>query len=135
MGTNCSWRRQVPVMTRRSKLTRRSSCTAGRSSTRCRSATSADLMARSQLLSAQLTEAAQAYPGTCASALPDGTHVVEVPVQLPPGWSRTHTTIRFLVPVAFPAAQLDCFYADADLRLANGGMPMNSGMQPLNGVN
>lgn len=92
-------------------------------------------MPRSQLLSAQLAEAAEAYPGTRASALPDGTHVVEVPLQLPAGWNRSHVTARFVVPIAYPAAQLDCFYVDADLRLANGCMPTNSGMQPINGAN
>lgn len=40
---------------------------------------------------------------------------------------------RFLVPIPYPAAQLDCFYVDVDLRLANGAQPTNSGFQPLNG--
>jgi len=91
-------------------------------------------MARGDLIFAQMAEAARVFPGARAVALTDGTHLVEVPMDLPGGWNRANTLVRFVVPVPYPAAQLDCFYADADLRLATGAMPMNSGMQPVNGV-
>ncbi|MCW2855443.1 MAG: hypothetical protein JWR52_1058 [Marmoricola sp.] len=66
--------------------------------------------------------------------LPDCSTIVSALVDLPEGWNRTQTRIRFVLPVAYPSAQPDCFYADADLRLAGGAMPMNSGMQPLEGA-
>ena len=64
----------------------------------------------------------------------DGTDppVIEVPgVLLPAGWSEASTTIWFVVPAGYPAAQPDCFWADASLRLAGGGMPQNSGLQAV----
>lgn len=63
----------------------------------------------------------------------DGSIIVSTDLVLPPGWNRASTRIRFLLPVAFPSAQPDCFFADLDLRLAGGGMPMNSGIQQLDG--
>ncbi len=90
-------------------------------------------MARPDLLAAQLSDAAGVFPGSTLVLLLDGTHIVHVPMDLPPGWNRQCTLARFVVPVPYPAAQLDCFYADADLRLANGDMPTNSGPQPING--
>jgi hypothetical protein len=82
-----------------------------------------------------MKELAEAFLGSEIEALPDGSHVVLVPVALPSGWSREQVTVRFVVPIPYPAAQLDCFYADVDLRLANGVQPTNSGFQALNGQN
>lgn len=65
--------------------------------------------------------------------MPDGTAIVTAEVTLPSGWNRTHARIRFVRPVAYPSAQPDCFFADLDLRLADGNMPMNSGIQQLDG--
>ena len=63
--------------------------------------------------------------------LADGTAIVSADTDLPAGWNRSQTRVQFLLPVAFPSAQPDCFFADLDLRLADGNMPMNSGIQPL----
>lgn len=64
----------------------------------------------------------------------DGTLIVEVPdVVLPAGWSMRSTIVRWVLSPGYPAAQPDCFFADADLRLANGAMPVNSGLQQLQG--
>ena len=64
--------------------------------------------------------------------LPDGTAMVSVPgVPLPPGWSQSGTTVRFIVPVGYPMAKPDCFWADPGLRLANGGQPASSGVNTL----
>lgn len=61
--------------------------------------------------------------------------VIEVPgVMLGPGWCRAATRVWFVVPVGYPGAQPDCFWADADLRLATGGLPQNSGPQPIPGT-
>jgi hypothetical protein len=54
-------------------------------------------------------------------------------VPLPSGWNLSETAIAFLIPVGFPHAAPDCFFADADLRLASGAEPANSAMQPLLG--
>jgi hypothetical protein len=63
---------------------------------------------------------------------PDSTTLVTLPeVPLPPGWSASTTTVWFVVPVGYPAAQPDCFWVDADLRLANGSLPSNSGAQSV----
>lgn len=64
--------------------------------------------------------------------LPNGASVVTLPdFPLPEGWSRPAATMRFVVPVGYPFANPDCFWADPDLRLATGAMPMNTNMQPL----
>lgn len=64
----------------------------------------------------------------------DGSAVVMVPdVSLPNGWSADSTTIWFVVPVGYPGAMPDCFWADATLRVAGGGTPANSGHQPIGG--
>lgn len=67
--------------------------------------------------------------------LTDGSAIATAELALPAGWNRTHARVRFVLPVAFPAAQPDCFFADLDLRLANGAMPQNSGVQQLEGEN
>ena len=65
----------------------------------------------------------------------DGSAIVLVPnVLLPPGWSASTTSVRWVLSPAYPAAQPDCFYADGELRLAGGGMPVNTGLQVLAGV-
>jgi hypothetical protein len=86
-------------------------------------------------LTHQITELAEAFPGSAIVLLPDGSHVVEVPIALPSGWSRDRVTARFVVPIPYPVAQLDCFYVDADLCLAGGAPPTNTGFQPLDGQN
>jgi len=64
--------------------------------------------------------------------LPDGTHLVVLPgMKLPDGWSKQFTDIKFLVPIGYPFAKLDCFWTDQDLRLVNGTPPMNTGTNPI----
>lgn len=65
--------------------------------------------------------------------VPDGTTIVTSLVALPPGWNQRSATVQFVLPIAFPAAQPDCFYTEPSLRLANGSMPANSGIQLLDG--
>lgn len=79
------------------------------------------------MLQAQLDALRARYPGTEGTRLPSGTTLVTVPaVPLPAGWSKAKTTIRFLVPAAYPYAALDCFWADPDLRLSGERMPQNT---------
>jgi hypothetical protein len=72
------------------------------------------------------------HAGATRSTNSDGTVLVTIPaVALPPGWSTATSTVWFLVPVGYPGAQPDCFWADPELRLANGAMPANSGPQAV----
>src|SRR4051794_14439822 len=74
------------------------------------------------------------YPSAQLEERSDGTAVVHMPsIPLPDGWSSPTTSVWFLVPMGYPAAQPDCFWAGEELRLANGGMPSNSGLQPVAG--
>ncbi len=86
------------------------------------------------LIDLQIAHAAEAKPSITLQRVVDGTSVVSFHALLPPGWNKASTQISFVLPVPFPAAQPDCFYADADLRLATGTMALNSGIQPLGGV-
>ena len=64
-----------------------------------------------------------------------GTTVVVLPdVALIAGWKRQSTTIRFVLPPGYPFGRPDCFYADADLRLADGRVPQAAQVQPLPGA-
>jgi len=64
--------------------------------------------------------------------LPDGTYLIIVPgIGLPDGWSKKAVDVKFIVPVGYPFAKLDCFWTDPDLRLATGAVPMNTGFNPL----
>lgn len=64
--------------------------------------------------------------------LSSGAAIVELPnVPLESGWSRSQTTVRIYVPVGYPFAKPDCFWADVDLRLAGGAMPQASQIQPV----
>jgi hypothetical protein len=76
-----------------------------------------------------------AYPESTAAPFPDGTTLVTVTnVMLPPGWNQPMTTVRFLVPVGYPMARPDCFWADAALRLASGAMPQSAGVNTVSGT-
>jgi hypothetical protein len=79
----------------------------------------------------------RSHPGVQVRELPAGdvqAVLVEVPnVQLPDTWNRPSTTVRFLVPLAYPAAPPDSFWTDAGLALRDGRPPQGSRMQPLPG--
>ncbi len=57
---------------------------------------------------------------------PDGTKLIKLTLPVPSGWNKSSSTIWFVVPVGYPAAKPDCFWADNDLRLTSGGQPANS---------
>lgn len=77
----------------------------------------------------------QARPGSGVTQQPDGSSLVHVPdVALPPGWTTHAAAVWWLLSPGYPSAQPDCFFADAELRLAGGAQPVNTGLQPLNGV-
>lgn len=60
--------------------------------------------------------------------LPSGAHLIQVKgYQLVPGWNQKLVTILFVAPVAYPAAQPDCFWVEPQgLRLEGGGTPQNT---------
>ena len=71
-------------------------------------------------------------PNVSYQKFPDGSYLVVVSgVSLPDGWSKKMTDVKFLVPVGYPFAKLDCFWTDSDLRLSNGNPPMNTGSNPI----
>lgn len=81
-------------------------------------------------LSRQLEDIQRRFPGATSERQSDGSVLMTLPnFPLPPGWSRMTTTVRFVVPVGFPIANPDSFWADADLRLDAGGLPMNTALQ------
>lgn len=83
---------------------------------------------------AQLEAIRSIFPAASAEPRADGAVLITVPdVPLPPGWNRPTTTIYFMAPSGYPAAQPDCFWADASLRLANGGMPHATNIMPIPG--
>jgi hypothetical protein len=66
-------------------------------------------------------------PGATAVEAPGAGWIVRIPnVELPPGWSKARSDIRFVAPNGYPFAQPDCFWADVDLRLANGNVPQSA---------
>lgn len=64
--------------------------------------------------------------------LPDGSFLVSIPeFALPDGWSKPSVHLKFVAPVGYPLARPDCFWTDADLRLASRNMPQNTGATPI----
>jgi hypothetical protein len=87
------------------------------------------------LLETQLDSLTKVYPAARLHRHPDGTALVEIPdFILPPGWNASSTTAYFVIPLGYPMARPDCFWTDANLRLANGGMPSNTGANAGHGL-
>ena len=87
------------------------------------------------LLADQLVDVQGRYPQACLQQSPDGSRALIVPgVPLGGGWTAATTTVRFLVPVGFPHVKPDCFYTDAELRLAGGREPASSSLQAVFGA-
>lgn len=81
----------------------------------------------SGILDMQLEQLRERSGEVHVRTMASGTTLVTVAgVRLPEGWSKLSANIRFLVPPGYPFAQLDCFWADADLHLANGAPPQNA---------
>jgi hypothetical protein len=86
------------------------------------------------VITAQLAGIQARHPDARLETAVDGQQVLVVPdVSLPEGWTASSATLRVLVPVGFPHVGPDCFYADEALRLASGGEPANSSIQPIFG--
>lgn len=75
------------------------------------------------------------HDGALLNKLLGGTALVKVPsIPLPEGWNAKETSVWFVVPIGYPMAQPDCFWADSTLRLANGAMPQNTGLNVASGA-
>ena len=71
------------------------------------------------------------HAGATIQDIGGGSQVIFIPIfPLPKGWNKQATAIHFVVPAGYPYAQPDCFYADLNLRLADGRMPQNTGQNP-----
>ena len=81
----------------------------------------------------QMEVVRERFPASTLTGNPDGSWTVEVRDILLDSqrWNQVSTTIRFLLPVGYPAARPDCFFADPGLRLLAGGMPQGANVQPL----
>jgi hypothetical protein len=85
-------------------------------------------------IEAQFATVRARYPEASMAAEADGSQLVHMPsVPLPAGWSAPSSGIWFVLPPGYPTVRPDCFYADADLRLASGADPGNSSMQAIGG--
>ena len=73
------------------------------------------------------------YPQATFEQVGDQRALLVPGVGLSSGWNLAETLVAVLVPVGFPHVGLDCFFADAELRLASGAEPANSAIQPLLG--
>jgi len=70
--------------------------------------------------------------GVIDRPLSGGTVLVTVPrVSLPEGWNKPVTSVRFVVPAGYPFANLDCFWADADLRLMGDRIPQAAAVNAI----
>lgn len=49
-------------------------------------------------------------------------------ITLPAGWNQRSTSVVIELPVGYPIAAPDCFWADPTLRLASGAMPQNAAL-------
>jgi hypothetical protein len=89
----------------------------------------------SPLLLGQLAELEADHDGVQCAAVGDGSFVVKVAkVGIPPGWNATEANIWFVVPVQYPSARPDCFWAEASLLVQGGRIPQNTGGNRLPGA-
>lgn len=72
------------------------------------------------------------FPAAAFSPAGDGSFAVTIPdFRLPTGWTAPAVTLRFIAPVGYPMSKPDCFWCDAGLRLSGGGVPQNTGPNPM----
>jgi hypothetical protein len=80
----------------------------------------------------QFAELQSDFSAVTCSKVADGSYTVAIPnFPLPAGWSAAAVTLRFIAPVGYPISRPDCFWCDHNLRLAGGGVPQNTGANPM----
>jgi len=85
------------------------------------------------VIDAQFAELQTRCPPASLTRLGSGAYLITVPdYELPAGWSRPKTTIKFIAPPGYPMAKPDCFWADQDLRVGGSpGIPQSCGHNPI----
>lgn len=80
------------------------------------------------IIEQQLALLREGYSEATVTPLPSGAHLITIPnVVIARGWNRQTTTILFLAPPGYPAAQPDCFWVEpSQMRLENGATPQGS---------
>lgn len=79
-------------------------------------------------VSGDFEELRRLYPSAELEQRADGSAVIKISgFPLSRGWNAAVTTVLFQVPVGYPIARPDSFWADDTLRLANGSLPTNAG--------
>jgi hypothetical protein len=72
------------------------------------------------------------YKDAILQRLADGSYLISIPaLELPQGWNKGVTEVKFVAPVGYPLARPDCFWTDPDLRLMNGNVPQASSNNPI----
>jgi len=80
-------------------------------------------------IEAQLAALRASYARVEMNVGAGGKHWVLIgDVTLPTGWNQRSTTLVIEIPVGYPMAAPDCFWADGSLRLASGAMPQNAAL-------
>lgn len=87
------------------------------------------------LIEQQLQRLRDRFEPIHTQEVPGTGWVVRIPaVPLPGGWSKQETELVFLLPQGYPFAKPDCFWADQDLRLANGNLPQSTQINSVPGL-
>lgn len=87
------------------------------------------------LIETQLERLKEVRNGATLTQLPEGPFLAHIPhVSLSAAWSRPSVSVWFLVPVGYPQAAPDCFWAEAPLTLASGAPPQASNLQLVPGL-
>jgi len=73
------------------------------------------------------------FPQAELTPLPSGAALITIPsFPLPPGWSKSTITLKFLAPVGYPFGKPDCFWTDHDLRVqSTNAPPQNTGSNAI----
>jgi len=85
-------------------------------------------------LTEQLAEVQRRQPTARFETTPEGHRILAAEIPLCAGWNRKDASIRIVVPAGYPHVHPDCFYTNADLRLAPGTDPTNSSLQAVFGA-
>ena len=89
------------------------------------------MTAVANVLNAQFARLQASYSGASLEPQGDGTAWVTIPgLVTSPAWNQERATVRFVVPVGYPAAAPDCFWVEHPFTLKSGAPPLNTGAQP-----
>ena len=82
-------------------------------------------------LECEFEEVRQRFPNAAMRQIGGQWLVSLADATMPNGWNKKTSSVHFFVPAGYPHANPDCFYVDADVRLANGSLPQNAQIQQL----